>query len=977
MAPLAFSDGDLANLTRNIEKKMENGAPKEHGKPGKSNARTSSGLIRPKESASQGRSQPTEIRGKKRSRDGREKANVPVGNAIDDLAEDVRALGGDDDDLALIENVDSVSEYEGPAAAPKGDRLAKDLKSFIKQLGLKDNIPSDEEDLSEGSEKPTGSDIPAESRPLEKKAPLIQQNSKAGAPQGNGRLLFDPQAEWYSRVLPSIPDGSAKVKAVSPQTLERLHDYAKELLEAENQLYASRNISSSSKQFYSTIMTSGTLSDKTSALTLSVQESPLHNMGALEQLIKLARKRSRSQAVDVLGALKDLFAAGSVLPPDRRLHAFVAQPGLGSLDLQGWDRSRDLPPPLQETYLLCWAFEDWLKSMYFEIVKILEVWCNDQVTFARAKAVEYVFELLRDRPEQEVNLLRLLVNKLGDSEKKIASKASYNLLQLQKPHPKMKRVIISSIESDILFRPNQSMHAKYYAVITLNQTVLGLDEEDTVRKLLDIYFTLFLNLLSAPEPLPETKQTYNKKGERQGGGSAPGRMARKKAITALRSTAADDQLKERMISAILTGVNRAFPFTSSNDDFFEKHMDTLFKVTHSSNFNTGVQALMLIQQLATFGNVDRFYRTLYESLLDPRLLTTSKHTLYLNLLFRAVKGDSDLKRVKAFAKRMLQAASLHSPSVVCAILYMLRELEKASPSIHTLLDQPEDADDDDQSRAYDAKKRDPQFSNAEASCLWEIMPFLGHFHPSASLFASRLLDNAEMPPKPDLTMHSLANFLDHFVKQNPKKSHAGPRGSSYMQPLTSGDQRTLFVPVGDRADGTAFTSENFWRKGAEKVDPSEAFFHKYYSMRAKRKEGTGNKKKKKLDRKHGSDSESEEADEEEIWKALVDSRPELEQDDEDADMDDLESAMEDDEDQQIIEDEGEDGEGELGLDEDMEDVLGEDDEVPESEDAAALATPAELLDKGAKRRKKQKFRHLPTFALAEDYADMLEDDDAS
>ena len=43
---------------------------------------------------------------------------------------------------------------------------------------------------------------------------------------------------------------------------------------------------------------------------------------------------------------------------------------------------------------------------------------------------------------------------------------------------------------------------------------------------------------------------------------------------------------------------------------------------------------MLIQQLSTSRHVatDRFYRTLYESLLDPRLSTSSKQTLYLNLL---------------------------------------------------------------------------------------------------------------------------------------------------------------------------------------------------------------------------------------------------------------------------------------------------------------------------------------------------------
>src|SRR5450756_2363213 len=116
-------------------------------------------------------------------------------------------------------------------------------------------------------------------------------------------------------------------------------------------------------------------------------------------------------------------------------------------------------------------------------------------------------------------------------------------------------------------------------------------------------------------------------------------------------------------------------------------MDTLFRITHSSNFNTSIQALMLIEQLATSKHVavDRFYRTLYESLLDPRLITSSKHALYLNLLYRALRSDLNIKRVKAFAKRILQVVTLHQPPFICGILYLLRELETTFPGLKSLL----------------------------------------------------------------------------------------------------------------------------------------------------------------------------------------------------------------------------------------------------------------------------------------------------
>ena len=158
---------------------------------------------------------------------------------------------------------------------------------------------------------------------------------------------------------------------------------------------------------------------------------------------------------------------------------------------------------------------------------------------------------------------------------------------------------------------------------------------------------------------------------------------------------------------------------------------------------------MLIEQLATSKNlaVDRFYRTLYESLLDPRLINSSKHALYLNLLFRALRADLSVKRVKAFAKRMLQIITLHQPPFICGILYLIRELEVKFPPLKTLLNDPEDGEEADEEvfrdvpeegdrlppeaaaqkpvtnpkALYDGRKRDPEHSNADKTCLWEIV----------------------------------------------------------------------------------------------------------------------------------------------------------------------------------------------------------------------------------------------------------------
>ena len=154
----------------------------------------------------------------------------------------------------------------------------------------------------------------------------------------------------------------------------------------------------------SQIMTSGTLEDKISAFTLLVQESPLHTMKAFENLVGLSKKRSRNQALMAVAALKDMLGLGAVLPSDRKLRAFGKQPGLLAA-LSGPNAeskaSGALPGDVQKIHLLVWAYEDWLKKTYFELLQVLETWCNDEVEYARSRAITYVWELLKDKPEQE------------------------------------------------------------------------------------------------------------------------------------------------------------------------------------------------------------------------------------------------------------------------------------------------------------------------------------------------------------------------------------------------------------------------------------------------------------------------------------------------------------------------------------------------------------------------------------------------
>ena len=56
------------------------------------------------------------------------------------------------------------------------------------------------------------------------------------------------------------------------------------------------------------------------------------------------------------------------------------------------------------------------------------------------------------------------------------------------------------------------------------------------------------------------------------------------------------EVDSRILSGIIAGVRRAFPFVASDDvqPLIEKHSDALFRMIHTAPFAVAVQALLLL-----------------------------------------------------------------------------------------------------------------------------------------------------------------------------------------------------------------------------------------------------------------------------------------------------------------------------------------------------------------------------------------------
>lgn len=128
------------------------------------------------------------------------------------------------------------------------------------------------------------------------------------------------------------------------------------------------------------------------------------------------------------------------------------------------------------------------------------------------------------------------------------------------------------------------------------------------------------------------------------------------------------------------------------------------------------------------------------------------------------------------------------------------------------------------SQTYKPSQRNPLYSGAENSCLWELNRLSRHYHPSVSHFAHTLMKGNNIEYKGDpLQDFTLMRFLDRFVYKNPKQKERD-HGGSLMQPKTS-SSRLAEEPV---------NTKEFLAKKEEDIREDELFFHRYFKRKAEK-----------------------------------------------------------------------------------------------------------------------------------------------
>ncbi|GBG69517.1 hypothetical protein CBR_g4353 [Chara braunii] len=503
---------------------------------------------------------------------------------------------------------------------------------------------------------------------------LVQQLIPREGEGGGSALQRREGVEWENLVEQKKREGEA-------------------LMYVKMEEYEREKAKDSDAKWLATVRQSGTSVDKVAAMTVAVQEDPIANIRSLDALLNMMEsKGGKKFAAMATDSLRELFLRS--LLPDRKLK-FLHQQRL------------DVLPPGKEGWklLLLWFWEDRLKQRFERFVGVVEAGTKDTLLFFKEKCIKAVFELLKEKPEQERWLLSILVNKLGDPDRKTAARASSMLLSLIEEHPNMKRVIVQEVDH-FVFRPRVGTRARYYAVVFLNQIFLykKADGPQLAKTLIDFYFGLFKVVTKGEDEEDEGEGADGKRRHlsREEYDKAKKALLKKKIKEKKKKAAGRKsgvEMDSRLLSALLTGVNRAFPYVEADDveAVIEEHTPSLFKMVHSENLNLAIQALTLVYQLMAAHETisERFYRALFAVLFSPQLSKTSKGAMFLAIVHKAMCADVNIKRIAAFVKRLLQVAFQQQPQFTCGLLMMISEVLKARPTLWNSILQPEDADEDE------------------------------------------------------------------------------------------------------------------------------------------------------------------------------------------------------------------------------------------------------------------------------------------
>jgi ribosome biogenesis protein MAK21 len=608
------------------------------------------------------------------------------------------------------------------------------------------------------------------------------------SPSSSTSGVLDTEKKWFMVPLP-LRTCSLRDVATTTVTKEQMDVYYQEaqtILDEE-----SKAAQMDRGRWYSTqFISRGTTSDKIASAAVKLADTDfMFYLDGFTLLFDTARTDTHHYEA----ALKALAAVWPKLLPPRPLKRFVSQ-YFATLPTEEAARKKTL---------VYWYLEDYLKRTYAQFLSLSESMLKDHIVQRRDAWLDVVGKLLCSVAEGRSTAMAMMIDKLGDPVSSVAHKAYHHLLKLLSESSTHQAMLFTELEK-IIFMKNCPLRTMRYAANVMNQLVFSKEERKLALKCVQTYLSLF------------------------------------------RQLALTRNVDSTVTTAIIVGLRRAFPYAGVDLAPLEEHLNALFILANTGNFQQRVATLTLLQLLAfnkgtaeSFQN--RWYRTLYSLLLlSPKQIPQSAQlTNFFSLLHKALRADKSKERVAAFVHRLLQRAVFFNDAMVCAVLLLVGEMAQTHRHVRNMLrahpksgaasaSSSSSAAGALSTTGYDPKAREPLFANASSECVWALNLLSHHSHPSVVKLSVLLLFGEDIVfdvhPLDDMTP---LNFLNMFVdaKANAKASDDDAKGGNTTTGIS------VFHRAAHKANLPSTSDPYFINASAQDVDVSALFLHRYAVQR--------------------------------------------------------------------------------------------------------------------------------------------------
>jgi ribosome biogenesis protein MAK21 len=571
----------------------------------------------------------------------------------------------------------------------------------------------------------------------------------------------DPNA-WYWDELSVLPND---LPVLTVEQIEALYILANKI---QKELPYKRD------PFEQKMLENGTISDKIALIAVMIKNSVVHNLHVFDQILALCDSKSNRVSELAIQSCRDLFV--NSLLPKRELKHFKDQPLAFVHQAIKDDKNKSKKKPY-EHHLLMWYVEDIIKTKYRAFVTILEIKAQNMLDPIKEKVIKGARSLIAVSRENRYTLAKLLIRKFSDKSAKLAGMAFTFLLHVTNPTPGNpyycadldKRLLVTEV-SNFINDPNHTMKSKVYATRYLQFMDLS---PETDRPLAKQLVTTFIGIC----------KFYSKQKD----------------------------VDVTLVEAVLAGIHRSITVVNLNPEEYMTDIQVMFHIAYVSHFNVAIESLRVIWKIIEAANNDTltraYYTLLYNKMMDPDLKNSTKISIFLNIVLKSVKADTNMNRSKAIVKRLLQSCFMNGAAYTCSALIIVRSMMLTKPALRSLLTQSDEfihkgdnEEDEDEEKYFDRpdvgeeetfkfkfdsketaekevklvyynpRENTPEKSGAELSALWELAMLKTHFHPSAPKFVTAIMKNSKSlnydgNPLQD---YALVNFLDKFNFKKPK-----------------------------------------------------------------------------------------------------------------------------------------------------------------------------------------------------------------